>query len=106
MRSRVVFVAVASCAALALTAGMTGQLAAPARAQSLQFRGPATAREITSDVTPFTVTPPTVRGPLPSPSTDFPVIADGFCPDLAAPAGYEVREDFISVNANLYQCAP
>src|SRR5258708_4234723 len=106
MRSRVVFVAVASCAALALTAGMTGQLAAPARAQSLQFRGPAAAREVTSDVTPFTVTPPTVSGPIPSTSTDFPFIADGFGPEPAAPAGYEEREYFISGKGNLYQYTP
>jgi hypothetical protein len=106
MRSRVVFVAVASGAALALTAGMTVRVAAPARAQSLQFRGPAAARAVASDVTPFTVTPPTVSGPIPSTSTDYPFIADGFGPEPAVPAGYEEREYFISGNSNLYQYTP
>jgi hypothetical protein len=59
-----------------------------------------------SDVTPFTVTPPTVSGPIPSTATDFPFIADGFGPQPAVPAGYEESEYFISGTGNLYEYTP
>jgi Alpha/beta hydrolase domain len=66
----------------------------------------ATSRAVASDVTPFTVTPPTVSGPIPSTSTDYPFIADGFGPEPAVPPGYKESEYFISGTGNLYEYTP
>lgn len=68
--------------------------------------GVAATHAPSADVTPFTVTPPTVTGPIPSTSTDFPFIADGFGTEPAVPAGYEENEYFISGTGNLYQYTP
>lgn len=55
------------------------------------------------DVSPFTVAPPMVTGPIPSTSTSFPFIADGFNVQPAVPAGYEEEEFFISGTARIYE---
>jgi hypothetical protein len=56
-----------------------------------------------TDVTPFTAPVPTVTGPIPSTSTSFPYIADGFNVEPPVPAGYEEQEYFFSGTGNLYQ---
>jgi hypothetical protein len=61
---------------------------------------------VAQDVTPFTVTPPSVTGPIPSTPSDYPFIADGFGVEPAVPAGYEENEYFISGTGNLYQFTP
>jgi hypothetical protein len=66
----------------------------------------AAAPAVASDVTPFTVTPPTVTGPIPSTSTDYPFIADGFGGEPAVPAGYRESEYFASGAGNLYEYTP
>ncbi|HXM54397.1 MAG TPA: alpha/beta hydrolase domain-containing protein, partial [Candidatus Dormibacteraeota bacterium] len=55
------------------------------------------------DVQPFTVAMPTVTGPVPSTSTSFPFIADGFSVQPAVPAGYEEEEFFVSGQASIYE---
>jgi hypothetical protein len=66
----------------------------------------AASPALAADVTPFTVSPPSVTGPIPSTSTDYPFIADGFGPEPAVPAGYEESEYFISGTGNLYEYTP
>jgi hypothetical protein len=56
--------------------------------------------------TPFAVSPPAVIGPIPSTSTDFPFIADGFGPQPPVPPGYEENEYFVSGRAKLYEYTP
>lgn len=56
-----------------------------------------------ADVTPFTVPIPSVTGPIPSTSTDFPFIADGFSVEPPVPQGYEEQEYFVSGTGNLYE---
>ena len=56
----------------------------------------AASPALAADMTPFTVRPASVTGPIPSTSTDYPFIADGFGPEPAVPAGYEESEYFIS----------
>jgi Alpha/beta hydrolase domain len=67
--------------------------------------GPATApaRAAGDDVSPFTVATPSVTGPIPSTSTSFPFIADGFSVQPAVPAGYEEEEFFVSGTARIYE---
>jgi hypothetical protein len=59
-----------------------------------------------ADVTPFTVTIPTVTGPIPSTSTNFPYIADGFDVEPPVPAGYTEEEYFVSGVGNIYEYTP
>ena len=59
-----------------------------------------------ADVTPFTVSLPTVTGPIPSTSTDFPFIADGFDVEPPVPQGYVEEEFFVSGTGNLYEYTP
>jgi hypothetical protein len=54
--------------------------------------GLAATRAVASDVTPFTVKPPTLSGPIPSTATDYPFTTDGFGVEPAVPAGYEENE--------------
>jgi hypothetical protein len=54
----------------------------------------------------FTVSPPTVVGPIPSTSTDYPFIADGFGPEPPVPPGYEENEYFVSGRGKLYEYTP
>src|SRR5215467_5810426 len=68
--------------------------------------GVAAAHALAADVTPFTVTPASVTGPIPSTSTDYPFIADGFGPEPAVPAGYQESEYFISGTGNLNEYTP
>jgi hypothetical protein len=56
-----------------------------------------------ADVTPFTVKLPSVAGPIPSTSTDFPFIADGFDVEPPVPEGYVEEEFFVTGTGNLYQ---
>jgi hypothetical protein len=49
------------------------------------------------------VSPPAVMGPIPSTSTDYPFIADGFGPEPQVPPGYEENEYFVSGRAKLYE---
>jgi hypothetical protein len=58
------------------------------------------------DVPPFTVSLPTVSGPIPSSSSDFPFIADGFDVMPPVPDGYVEEEFFFSGTGNLYQYTP
>ncbi len=44
----------------------------------LGLLGLVSPRAEAANVTPFTVKPPTVTGPIPSTPTDYPFIADGF----------------------------
>lgn len=55
---------------------------------------------------PVAVPSPAVVGPIPSTSTDFPFIADGFGPEPPIPAGYEENEYFVSGRAKLYEYTP
>src|SRR5271157_1474232 len=59
-----------------------------------------------ADVTPFTVPVPTVTGPIPSTSTNFPYIADGFSVEPPVPQGYEEQEYFVSGTGTLYEYTP
>ncbi|MGH8012607.1 MAG: alpha/beta hydrolase domain-containing protein [Candidatus Binataceae bacterium] len=59
-----------------------------------------------ADVTPFTVSIPTVTGPISSTPTNFPYIADGFDVEPPVPVGYEEQEYFFSGVGNLYQYTP
>lgn len=81
-------------------------LAAIVSLAALGLPGIATAHASAMDVTPFTVSPPSVDGPIPSTSTDYPFIADGFGPEPAVPAGYKESEYFVSGKGNLYQYTP
>ena len=56
--------------------------------------------------TRFTVSSPAVVGPIPSTSTDFPFIADGFGPEPPVPPGYEENEYFVSGRGKLYEYTP
>ena len=53
--------------------------------------------------TRVTVSAPAVVGPIPSTSTDFPFIADGFGPEPPVPSGYEENEYFVSGRGRLYE---
>ena len=53
--------------------------------------------------TPFTVSIPTVTGPIPSTRTNFPYIAEGFDVEPPVPAGYVEQEYFFSGTGNLYE---
>jgi hypothetical protein len=59
-----------------------------------------------ADVTPFTVSPPSVTGPIPSTATNFPYIADGFGPQPPVPRGYVEKEYFVSGTGNIYEYTP
>src|SRR5262249_52914906 len=59
-----------------------------------------------SDVTPFTVSIPTVTGPIASTDTDFPFIALGFSVEPPVPDGYVEQEYFFSGTGNLYEYTP
>src|SRR5437016_822510 len=59
-----------------------------------------------ADVTPFTVGFPTVSGPIPSTSTNFPFIAEGFDVEPAVPKGYVEEEFFVSGTGNIYEYTP
>lgn len=61
---------------------------------------------VAADVTPFTVSLPTVTGPIPSTATDFPYIAEGFGAQPPVPDGYVVEEYFVSGAGNLYEYTP
>jgi hypothetical protein len=76
---------------LALTA--FGPMATPAQAAA-------------NDVGPFTVSVPTVSGPVPSTSSSFPFIADGFSVEPPVPDGYAEDEFFFSGRASIYQWTP
>jgi hypothetical protein len=65
-----------------------------------------TAAAGAADVTPFTVSLPTVIGPIASTPTDFPFIADGFDVEPPVPAGYIEEEFFVSGTSNLYEYTP
>jgi hypothetical protein len=83
-----------------------GLLSALASLAVVGLPGAAASPALAGDVTPFTVSPPSVTGPIPSTSTDYPFIADGFGPEPAVPAGYEESEYFISGRGNLYEYTP
>jgi hypothetical protein len=59
-----------------------------------------------ADVTPFTVSIPTVTGAIPSSPTDFPFIALGFSVEPPVPDGYAEQEYFFSGTGNLYEYTP
>jgi len=59
-----------------------------------------------SDVTPFTVSIPTVTGPIASTSTDFPFIALGFSVEPPVPDGYVEQEYFFSGTGTIYEYTP
>ncbi len=92
------FVRLSVLASLAVF-GLPGVAASPALVANATspgaWRGPT-----------FTVTPASVTGPIPSTSTDYPFIADGFGPEPAVPAGYEESEYFTSGTGNLYEYTP
>jgi hypothetical protein len=56
-----------------------------------------------ADVTPFTVSIPTVSGPIASTPTDFPFIALGFSVEPPVPDGYVEEEYFFSGTGSLYE---
>jgi Alpha/beta hydrolase domain len=64
------------------------------------------AASLAMDVTPFTVSVPTVSGPIPSTSTNFPFIALGFDVEPPLPQGYVEEEFFVSGTGNLYEYTP
>jgi hypothetical protein len=64
------------------------------------------APALAMDVTPFTVTVPSVTGPIPSTATNFPYIADGFSVEPPVPQGYVEEEFFFSGTGNLYEYTP
>src|SRR5215468_2091 len=61
------------------------------------------AAALATDVTPFTVTLPTVMGPIPSGPANFPFIALGFDVESPLPVGYVEEEFFVSGTGNLYE---
>jgi hypothetical protein len=77
-------------------------LAALAAGALLVLASPALA----ADVKPFTVPVPHVIGPIPSTSTNFPFIADGFSVEPSVPKGYAEDEYFVAGTGNLYQYTP
>jgi hypothetical protein len=64
------------------------------------------AAALAADVAPFTVTLPTVSGPVPSTPTNFPFIALGFDVEPPLPEGYVEEEFFVSGTGNLYEYTP
>ncbi len=58
------------------------------------------------DVTPFTVSIPTVTGPIASTPTDFPFIALGFSVEPPVPDGYVEQEYFFSGTGTIYEYTP
>ena len=66
----------------------------------------ATSAADAADVTPFTVSIPTVTEPISSTRTNFPYIADGFDVEPPVPAGYVEQEYFFSGSGNLYEYTP
>jgi hypothetical protein len=83
-----------------------GRLSVVASLAVFGLSGVGASPALAADVTPFTVRPPSVIGPIPSTSTDYPFIADGFGPEPAVPAGYEESEYFISGTGSLYEYTP
>jgi hypothetical protein len=63
-------------------------------------------RTAAADVTPFTVSFPTVTGPIPSSPTDFPFIGLGFSVEPPVPDGYVEQEYFFSGTGSLYEYTP
>src|SRR4029077_18997607 len=59
-----------------------------------------------SDVTPFTVSLPTVTRPIASTPTDFPFIALGFSVEPPVPDGYVEQEYFFSGTGTIYEYTP
>jgi len=59
-----------------------------------------------ADVVPFAVALPQVSGPIPSTSTSFPYIAEGFDVMPPVPDGYVEEEFFFSGTGNLYEFTP
>lgn len=59
-----------------------------------------------ADVTPFSVSLPTVTGPIASTDTNFPFGAEGFDVQPPVPKGYVVEEFFFSGTGNLYEYTP
>lgn len=59
-----------------------------------------------SDVTPFTVSIPTVTGPIASTPTDFPFIALRFSVEPPVPDGYVEQEYFFSGTGTIYEYTP
>src|SRR5262245_10334366 len=59
-----------------------------------------------SDVTSFTVSIPTVTGPIASTPTDFPFIALGFSVEPPVPDGYVEQEYFFSGTGSIYEYTP
>ncbi len=59
-----------------------------------------------ADVTPFTVSLPTVTGPIASTPTDFPYIALGFDVEPPLPRGYVEEEFFFSGTGTIYEYTP
>jgi hypothetical protein len=49
------------------------------------------------------VSSPSLVGPIPSTSTDYPFIADGFGPEPPVPPGYEENEYFVTGRGKLYE---
>ena len=56
-----------------------------------------------SDVTPFVVAVPQVKGPLASDSSSFPYIANGFDVEPPVPFGYVEEEYLVSGTGNIYE---
>ncbi|HET7506281.1 MAG TPA: alpha/beta hydrolase domain-containing protein [Kofleriaceae bacterium] len=67
---------------------------------------PPAAHAAGDDVTPFTVTLPTVTGPIASTPTNFPFGAEGFDVMPPVPTGYVVEEFFVSGTGRLYEFTP
>jgi hypothetical protein len=84
--------------------GMAGGLLAAGIGALSSMAFPAAA--LATDVTPFTVTLPTVTGPIPSAPGNFPFIALGFDVEPPLPAGYVEEEFFVSGTGNLYEFTP
>src|SRR5262249_7385731 len=83
---------------------MAGWLLAAGMGALSSMAFPAAA--LATDVTPFTVTLPTVTGPIPSTATNFPFIALGFDVEPPLPEGYVEEEFFVSGTGNLYEYTP
>jgi len=66
----------------------------------------APSESAATDVASFTVSIPILSGPIPSTSTDFPFIADGFSIAPPVPDGYAEEEYFVSGTANIYEWMP
>jgi hypothetical protein len=61
---------------------------------------------LAADVTPFTVTLPTVTGPISSMPANVPFIALGFDVEPPLPEGYVEEEFFVSGTGSLYEYTP